>query len=71
MDGRSALFGREAERALLSDALERAREGHGSLLLLSGEAGVGKTRLAEEVAAASVPIASPAQMAGLAWTRAA
>ena len=53
MDGRSALFGREAERALLSDALARARDGHGSLLLLCGEAGVGKTRLAEDVAAAS------------------
>ena len=28
-------------------ALDRARQGDGSLLLLSGEAGVGKTRLAE------------------------
>ena len=53
MDGRSTLFGREAERALLADALARAREGDGSLLLLSGEAGVGKTRLAGEVAAAA------------------
>ena len=53
MDGRSTLFGREAERALLADALRRAREGHGSLLLLSGEAGVGKTRLAGEAAAAA------------------
>ena len=53
MDGRSTLFGREAERALLADALARARDGHGSLLLLSGEAGVGKTRLAGEVAAAA------------------
>ena len=53
MNGRSALFGREAERALLSDALVRARDGHGSLLLLCGEAGVGKTRLAEELAAGS------------------
>ena len=53
MDARSALFGREGERALLTDAVRRARDGHGSLLLLSGEAGVGKTRLAGEVAAAA------------------
>src|SRR3954453_15223804 len=53
MDLRSALVGREAERETLSQGVERARRGSGSLLLLSGEAGVGKTRLAEEVAAGS------------------
>src|SRR4051812_8605625 len=53
MDLRSALVGREAERETLSQAVERARRGSGSLLLLSGEAGVGKTRLADEVAARS------------------
>src|SRR3954469_3574606 len=53
MDLRSALVGREAERETLSQAVERARRGSGSLLLLSGEAGGGKTRLADEVAAGS------------------
>jgi DNA-binding CsgD family transcriptional regulator len=51
MEVRSALVGREDEREALSHAIERARRGSGSLLLLCGEAGVGKTRLAEEVAA--------------------
>ena len=49
----SALLGRDAERARLAQAADRARSGSGCLLLLSGEAGVGKTRLAEEAAAAS------------------
>jgi DNA-binding CsgD family transcriptional regulator/tetratricopeptide (TPR) repeat protein len=52
MDTRVELVGRDAELALLSGAVERARQGTGSLLLLSGEAGVGKTRLAEDAAAA-------------------
>jgi DNA-binding NarL/FixJ family response regulator len=53
MDVHGALVGREVERARLEHAVARARTGTGSLLLLCGEAGVGKTRLAEEVAAAS------------------
>jgi DNA-binding CsgD family transcriptional regulator len=54
MDVRSALVGRESESARLAAALERARAGEGSLLLLAGEAGIGKTRLAEELDAPSV-----------------
>jgi predicted ATPase/DNA-binding NarL/FixJ family response regulator len=44
-----ALIGRAEERAQLEAPLARAEAGTGSLLLVSGEAGVGKTRLCEEV----------------------
>ena len=40
------LIGRDHERSLLQSAAARAREGQGSLMLLAGEAGVGKTVLA-------------------------
>ena len=49
----AALLGRDAQLAELGQAVERARRGTGTLLLLSGEAGVGKTRLADEAGAAS------------------
>jgi class 3 adenylate cyclase/predicted ATPase len=39
------LIGREHELALLLDRWERAREGDGQVVLLSGEAGIGKSRL--------------------------
>jgi len=50
MAGTRALVGREPERELLGEALEQAKLGRGSLLLLAGEAGVGKTSLAEDLA---------------------
>ncbi len=43
-------MGRENERQILLGALRRAGDGEGSLLLLAGEAGVGKSRLAGELA---------------------
>jgi DNA-binding NarL/FixJ family response regulator len=48
MGTRTPLVGRSAEVARLRAAADRARQGAGSLLLLSGEAGVGKSRLTEE-----------------------
>lgn len=41
------LFGRKQEASLLSDRLEQAIAGTGQAVLLSGEAGIGKSRLAE------------------------
>jgi AAA ATPase domain len=43
--------GRERELAQLADALETCFAGMGHLILLSGEPGIGKSRLADEVAA--------------------
>ena len=43
------LIGREHERAQLQAAVDQARAGRGSLVLLAGEAGVGKTVLARHV----------------------
>jgi len=46
---RTPFVARGQERAVLLEALENAEQGQGSLLLISGEPGVGKTRLATEV----------------------
>jgi predicted ATPase/DNA-binding CsgD family transcriptional regulator len=43
------LIGRQREQAELNRAIASAKEEEGRLVLLAGEAGVGKTRLAEEV----------------------
>jgi DNA-binding CsgD family transcriptional regulator len=46
------MVGRERELEQLAAVFSAARDGQGSLLLLAGEAGVGKTRLAEAAVAA-------------------
>ena len=45
----SPLVGRSVEYQLLVDKLEDARQGHGSLVTVIGEAGLGKSRLLAEV----------------------
>jgi tetratricopeptide (TPR) repeat protein len=47
---RAPFVGRGPELAELSEALTAAIDGHGSLCMISGESGIGKTRLAEAVA---------------------
>ena len=44
-------IGRDAESAILLEAVDRARDGDPSIVLIGGEAGVGKTRLIDEVTA--------------------
>lgn len=45
------LVGRESERRAISDLLAAARVGTSGVLVVTGEAGIGKTRLLEEAAA--------------------
>ena len=52
LSGRGAfeLVGREAERAAMVQAWDRAAAGERQLVLLAGEPGIGKSRLAADVA---------------------
>jgi DNA-binding CsgD family transcriptional regulator len=59
---RPPLFGRAREWAALRGWLDDAREGHGRLVLCVGEAGIGKTRLCQE-------LVGLAAGDGLAWGR--
>jgi tetratricopeptide (TPR) repeat protein len=47
---RTPFVGREAERAAICTIVDRALSGHGSLVMLGGGPGVGKSRLAMEMA---------------------
>jgi predicted ATPase len=46
-----AFVGRQREMGELKTALEDALSGQGRLVMLAGEPGIGKTRMAQEVAA--------------------
>ena len=48
--GRTPYVGRTEELGVLRQGMERAMAGVGSVILVAGEAGLGKTRLVEEVA---------------------
>jgi DNA-binding CsgD family transcriptional regulator len=50
---REPLVGRDAELGFLQDRLAAARAGAGQVVLVCGAAGIGKTRLAEELAASA------------------
>lgn len=52
MNEKHPLVGRASEISELTEALERARDGSGALVLLAGEAGVGKSSLAQEAVSA-------------------
>ncbi|MBI3796287.1 MAG: AAA family ATPase [Deltaproteobacteria bacterium] len=47
--GLTPLIGREHEVGLLRERWERAKQGEGQVVLLSGEAGIGKSRLMQEL----------------------
>src|SRR5688500_4671949 len=51
--GRHPVVGREAELAVLTRAVERAAEASPTVVLVSGDAGIGKSTLLAEVAATS------------------
>ncbi len=51
--GQAPWVGRAKELAIIERRLESARNGHGSVVLVGGVAGVGKTRLAEQAASLS------------------
>ena len=49
LEGRTPFVGREREQASLREGIGRASGGEGGLVVVTGEAGVGKTRLVVEV----------------------
>ena len=62
---RSRIVGRDSELARVGSLLDDALAGRGRLILCTGEAGIGKTRVAEEIAALAA-----ARGAAVVWNRA-
>jgi DNA-binding SARP family transcriptional activator len=58
--------GRERELARCQEALDQARAGTGRLLLISGEPGIGKSRLSEELAGRAAALGA-AVLVGRCW----
>ncbi len=55
----SPLVGRESERALLFERWEKAKAGAGQVVVLAGEAGLGKSRLAQAISDALAALEVP------------
>ncbi|HEV3134076.1 MAG TPA: AAA family ATPase [Acidimicrobiia bacterium] len=51
LESRSPFVDRDNERAVLRQCVDRANEGEGGLVVVTGSAGVGKTRFVEEIGA--------------------
>ena len=49
-EARTPFVARRVELGLLTELVERARDGRGGAVLVLGDAGIGKTRLAEQAA---------------------
>ncbi|MFP2928462.1 protein kinase domain-containing protein [Pyxidicoccus sp. 3LG] len=64
----SPLVGREQELATLLAHWERAREGQGRLVLLQGEAGIGKSRLIQELIE-RVPLEQSFRLRAQCWSQ--
>ena len=49
IDGMPLLLERDGDRTILHQRLAEARAGHGGVVLVSGEAGIGKTTFVRDV----------------------